>query len=62
MTINTQQDYRTHYTYPLLFVNLIFTLTGPKLWNSLEESMKQPQSLTTFKHKFKTMSLNNYAN
>ena len=66
---NTVHNYPTRLSKSLhlpltrtLFANRIFTFTGPKLWNSLDESMKQPQSLPTFKHKLKTMLLNNYAN
>ena len=44
-----------------LFANKLFTFTGPKFWNSLNDSMKV-QSLVTFKYKLKKMLLDKYIN
>ena len=45
-----------------IIANRLFTFSGPKLWNSLDKSMKEPQSLHTFKHKLKKMLLDKYIN
>ena len=42
-----------------LFANKLFTFTGPKFWNSLNDSMKV-QSLFTFKYKLKKLLLDKY--
>ena len=43
-----------------LFANKTFTFTGTKFWNSLDDSLKVPQSLFSFKQKIKKMLLNKY--
>ena len=43
-----------------VFANKIFTFTGTKFWNSLDDSFKVPQSLHSFKQKLKNMFLSKY--
>ena len=45
-----------------LFANRTFNFTGPKLWNSLDKSLKEPHSLYSFKQKFKKQLLDKYVN
>ena len=43
-----------------LFANRTFNFTGPKLWNSLDQSLKEPQKLQTFKQKYRKILLEKY--
>ena len=42
------------------FANRNFMFTGPKLWNSFDRSLKQAQSLNSFKYKLKNVFLDKY--
>ena len=43
-----------------LFAKRTFNFTGPKLWNSLDQSLKEPQKLQTFKQKYRKILLEKY--
>ena len=45
---------RTH------FGNRTFMFTGPKMWNSLDCSLKQARNLDSFKYKLKKLFLERY--